>query len=176
MITLEAVIDRGLVSRFHILEIDRISQPRQASDESKMTTIGRWSRPDGTSRTADKGLDLSGLAVESLDSEERACGVLAVLPDPSRRDVLTEEHIAAIAGERGLCHQLLVTVGVRSLGQLESATAADVKQPDLASADAAGRHETLLGDQEVAVRAPSRVGDNVLGFLGDLDRIRSVAA
>ena len=40
---------------------------------------------------------------------------------------------------------------MRPLGQLESAATTDVKEPDLAGTDAAGRHETLLGDQEVAV-------------------------
>ncbi len=162
-VAVETVVDRPGLAGAQVHQVER-ALAAHAADEGERLAVRRRGGADRASRTGDEALGLAGLAVEALDDEDLAVGVLVVLEDRSRGGVLAVIEVAAVGGEGGLAGVLLV---IELLGELQAVAAAAVIEPHLAGAERALSGEVLAGDDVLAVRRPGRAVEQPERLLGD---------
>ncbi|MFQ5767297.1 MAG: hypothetical protein ACE5ID_04865, partial [Acidobacteriota bacterium] len=142
-IPIELLVERPLQSRFQILDEQGGGHGRRAAHEGQAPPVGRRRRPHGAAGTVHQNLGAAFFAVQALDDEDLAGGVLVVLPHPAGGGVLAEIDVAAIGGEHGGRHGLLILLLVGALGQLHAAAAPHMEHPDLFGRDAPRGGERL---------------------------------
>ena len=149
-VAVEIVVDASLGSRLQIQHEQRGAQA-DAPNVRQRLPVGGGGGARGASRAPDDGLDTTFLSVEASDGIDASVGILVVLEVFARRAVPAEVQVATVGRKGRLAHVLLV-VGL--LGHPQAFASADVVQPHLAAAQAAGLREVLARGDVLPVGGP----------------------